>query len=128
MPKVKRTAGKTGNLYSALNAGHFTKGEKTDNLISKLAVGADIGNESLFNVFEQVAYTIYDGLDKCRDDFLAAGAASVHLAGSGPTLFTMQKNKDDAFQICDRLKENGYQAEAVKTLGINDLLSAETAV
>jgi 4-diphosphocytidyl-2-C-methyl-D-erythritol kinase len=128
MPKLNRTAGKTGKLYSALNACHFTRGEKTENLASKLEKCEEIDNSALFNVFEQVAYNIYDGLDKCRDDFLAAGAASVHLAGSGPTLFTMKKNKDDAFQICGRLKENSYQAEAVKTLGINDLLSAETAV
>ncbi len=128
MPKVNRTAGKTGKLYSALNAGHFTKGEKTDNLISKLAVGADIGYESLFNVFEQVAYSIYDGLDRCRDDFLAAGAASVHLAGSGPTLYAMLKNKSEALQICDRLKENGYQAEAVKTLANDDMLKIDAVV
>jgi 4-diphosphocytidyl-2-C-methyl-D-erythritol kinase len=128
MPDTNRTIGKTGKMYSSLESSFFTAGEKTDNLVRKLAGGEAVGNESLFNVFENVAYNIYHGLNICRNDFLKAGAASVHLAGSGPTLFTMAKDKSDASGICDRLKKKGYHACAVKTLGNNDLLKAETVV
>lgn len=128
MPAVGRTIGKTGKMYSGLDKSLFTDGEKTDILVNKLARYEDIGHESLFNVFERVAYNIYDGLDKCRADFLAAGAASVNLAGSGPTLFTLVKDKNNAFQICDRLKEQGYKACSVKTLAKGDLLRTEAAV
>jgi len=128
MPAVGRTMGKTGKMYSGLDKSLFTDGEKTDILVNKLARYEDIGHELLFNVFEKVAYNIYDGLHKCRDDFLTAGAASVHLAGSGPTLFTPVKDKNNAFQICDGLKEQGYNACAVKTLAKGDLLRTEAAV
>ena len=128
MPDIARTIGKTGKLYAGLKQDFFSAGEKTDNLVRKLAGGEDIGHELLFNVFEKVAYNIYDGLDTCRDHFLSAGAAGVHLAGSGPTLFTMVKDKSDAFLICDRLKEKGYHACAVKTLGNSDLLKIDMAV
>ncbi len=128
MPDVKRTIGKTGKLYASLKQDFFTAGEKTDSLVNKLARFEDIGHELLFNIFERVAYDIYDGLEKCRNDFLAAGAASVHLAGSGPTLFTITKDKSSALEICDRLKKKGYQACAVKTLGNSDLLRIEAVV
>ncbi len=128
MPDLERTIGKTGKMYSMLEQSFFTKGEKTDNLVSKLTRNGEIDNSALFNVFEHVAYNVYEGLDKCRNDFLKCGAASVHLAGSGPTLFTMVKNKSDALEICGRLKEKGYNACAVKTLGHSDLLSSGTAV
>ncbi|MDD4923802.1 MAG: 4-(cytidine 5'-diphospho)-2-C-methyl-D-erythritol kinase [Dehalococcoidales bacterium] len=127
MPDLERTIGKTGKMYSSLEQSFFSTGEKTDNLVSKLTRNGEIDNSALFNVFEHVAYNIYDGLDKCRNDFLSAGAAGVHLAGSGPTLFTMVKNKNDALEICERLKEKGYNACAVKTLGHSDLLSTGTA-
>ena len=126
MPDTKRAIGKTGKMYSSLDSSFFTAGEKTDNLVRKLAGSETIGNESLFNVFENIAYNIYTGLDICRNDFFKAGADSVHLAGSGPTLFTMARDKNDASAICDRLKKKGYHACAVKTLGNSDLLKAET--
>jgi 4-diphosphocytidyl-2-C-methyl-D-erythritol kinase len=126
MPDTKRTIGKTGKMYASLESAFFTAGEKTDNLVKKLAAGENIENESLFNVFENIAYNIYEGLDICRNDFLNAGAASVHLAGSGPTLFTIAKDKSDASVIYARLKKKGYHARAVKTLGNSDLLKVET--
>jgi 4-diphosphocytidyl-2-C-methyl-D-erythritol kinase len=125
MPDTKRSIGKTGKMYSMLDQSLFSTGEKTDNLVKKLATGEDIGNDELFNVFEEVAYNIYRGLDKCRDDFLTAGAPGVHLAGSGPTLFTLVKDKRTAFGIYDILKEKGYLAFAVKTLGNNSVLTAD---
>ena len=128
MPQVERTIGKTGKLYSSLQARFFTEGEKTEDLIKKLTCGQNIGHESLFNVFEKVAYHVYDGLDKCRADFISAGAAGVHLAGSGPTLYTLTADKSEAHRIRGRLTAMGYHAEAVKTLGSNDVLKAGAAV
>ncbi len=122
MPKVARTIGKTGKMYSALDKSLFTEGEKTDSLVKKLSLGEDIDRSDLFNVFERVAYDTYQDLARYHNDFLAAGAASVHLAGSGPTLFTLVKDKSNALEICDRLKEQGYNACAVKTLARGDLL------
>jgi 4-diphosphocytidyl-2-C-methyl-D-erythritol kinase len=128
MPEVKRTIGKTGKLYSSLQPSCFTTGEKTDNLVNKLARYEKIDDSLLFNVFEKVACHIYNGLDKCRDDFSAAGAPSVHLAGSGPTLYAMTGDKSEALKICECLTQKGYRSLAVKTLGNDDTLKVDAAV
>jgi 4-diphosphocytidyl-2-C-methyl-D-erythritol kinase len=88
----------------------------------KLARNEEIEDSLLFNVFEEAAFTEFQGLDKYRNDFLAAGADSVHLAGSGPALFTMVKDRFRADAICTRLKEHGYQSCCVKTLAGIDYL------
>ena len=128
MPEVARAIGKTGKMYSALDKSLFTGGEKTNILVKKLSPGNDIDRSALFNVFEKVAYDTYQGLDNYRNDFLVAGAASVHLAGSGPTLFTLVKDKSNALEICNRLKGQGYNACNVKTLDSSDLLNTGMAV
>jgi 4-diphosphocytidyl-2-C-methyl-D-erythritol kinase len=125
MPEVKRAVGKTQKLYGRLNRCFFTDGEITDNLVIKLARSEEIEDSSFFNVFEKVAYDEFEGLGECRDDFLAAGAGSVHLAGSGPTLFAVFKDKYKAEDICSRLRERSYQACAVKTLAGIDFLKAD---
>ncbi len=46
-----------------------------------------------------------------------AGAASVHLAGSGPVLFAMVKEKAEAEKIYTKLKDMDLEAYLVETLG-----------
>lgn len=41
----------------------------------------------LFNVFNEVAFKAFPGLEKYWDIFKSLGAREVHLAGSGPALF-----------------------------------------
>ena len=71
---------------------------------------------NLFNVFENVAYDTFEGLDGYRQRFLKAGAAGVHLAGSGPALFTMVKEKDQAEKIYRGIKKQRLKAYLVETL------------
>jgi len=85
-----------------------------------LAKGEEIEDSLLFNVFERVAYEKFKGLGKYRDRFIEAGADSVHLAGSGPTLFTMVKDQAKADGICSKLKECNLAVYSVKTLGETD--------
>jgi 4-diphosphocytidyl-2-C-methyl-D-erythritol kinase len=122
MPEVPRTIGKTGKLYASLKPGYFTDGQATDKLVMMLAKGEEINPSSLFNVFEKVAYDKFEGLYKYRDELIEAGADNVHLAGSGPTLFAMVKDKAKAGEICNKLKERSLKACSVKTLGDIDFL------
>jgi 4-diphosphocytidyl-2-C-methyl-D-erythritol kinase len=111
-----RLANKTQRLYASLKESHHTQGEATDELVGRLTRGEQVAPGSLFNVFEAVAYGIFSGLDDCRRRFLQAGAESVHLAGSGPTLFTLVKNQAEAEKIHCNLQKQGLECYLAETL------------
>ncbi len=111
-----RLATKTTQLYASLKKNHYTQGEATDSLVGRLTRGEAVTADSLFNVFEAVAYAIFDGLGESRRQFLKAGAASVHLAGSGPTLFTMVKDEAEAEKIQRNLGKQGLECYLAETV------------
>ena len=116
MPAVPRYTGKTGWLYSSLNERHYTDGQITEKLVVLLTKGDDVTPANLFNVFDNIAYDSFKGLDDYRERFLKAGADSVHLAGSGPSLFTMAKDRVQAEKIYKQLTEQGLEAYLAETL------------
>ena len=116
MPPVKRLNNKTAQLYKSLNAGHYTDGRMTEELVELLARDGQITPDNLYNVFENIAYKSFRGLDEYRQRFTRAGAESVHLAGSGPALFTMVKEKARAKNIYTELKGQGLEVYLAETL------------
>lgn len=116
IPPVLRSSGKTGRLYARLKRNHYTDGQMTEKLVSLLTRGGDVAPDNIFNVFEDIAYDSFEGLDDYRQRFLKAGAASVHLAGSGPALFSMTKEKVQADKIYRGLRKQGLKAYLVETL------------
>ena len=71
---------------------------------------------SLFNVFDGVARDVFSGLERYWAEFLAAGAEFVHLAGSGPALFTMTRDRAQAEKIYRRLKQQGLESYLSETI------------
>jgi len=71
---------------------------------------------NLFNVLEDVAVDNFSGLGEYRQQFLEAGAREVHLAGSGPALFTLVKDKAQAEKIYHNLKQQGLESYLTETL------------
>ncbi len=116
IPPVPRSSGKTGRLYARLNESHYTDGQKTERMVSLLTRGGDVAPDSLFNVFDDVAYDAFKELGSYRQKFLKAGADSVHLAGSGPALFTLVKEKAQAEMIYTGLKKQRLKVRLVETL------------
>ncbi len=116
VPDTTRPEGKTGQLYASLEPKHYTNGRVTEGLVALLTRGGGITQDNLFNVFESIADNSFDGLDDYRQRFLKAGAKSVHLAGSGPTLFTLTKAKAKAKKIYDRLQKQGLECYLTETL------------
>jgi len=116
MPDVPRPGGKTGRLYASLKANHYTDGQVTEELVASLTKGGDVSLTGLFNVFDEVACDSFDGLGDYREKFFKAGADNVRLAGSGPALFTMIKDKAQAEKIYGSLKEQGLEAYLAETL------------
>jgi len=122
LPPVPRSPGKTGRLYAALEREHFTDGRITERLVSRLKSGRAIEPDLLFNVFDKVAGECFEGLDSYREQFIRAGAETVHLAGSGPVLFTLTKEKAPAERIYQSLRRQGLDAYLAQTLDAVDYI------
>ncbi len=116
MPPVPRRPGKTKQLYASLKASHYTGGQITDRLVTSLARGGEVTSSSLFNVFDEVTFDNFVGLGKYREQFLKAGAQAVHLAGSGPALFTLVRDKNRAEKIYENLQKQGLESFLNDTL------------
>ena len=116
IPPVPRTRDKTGRLYASLEAGHYTQGQMTEKLVVLLTRdGGVTPSIPLFNVFEGVAFNSFDGLEGYWEQFLKAGAQEIHLAGSGPTLFTLVKDKIQAEVIHKTLQRHGLESYLAET-------------
>lgn len=109
LPEVPREPGKTGRAYANLQEAEYTDGRTTERLVETLKTGKDFAPSRLFNTFERSAYAGSSELVACRERMLAAGADNVHLAGSGPALFTLTKERTEAEGLHDRLSRPGME-------------------
>jgi len=114
VPDVPRLPEKTRQLYASLNASHFTDGQITERAVAEIKEGR--APSGLFNTFENVAFTRFSELKVYRDHIRKLGADNVHLAGSGPTLFTLLKDKDRAEDLSTRCRQQNMETYLVETL------------
>jgi len=115
-PPIEPIPDKTAQLYSRLNKAHFTSGMVTERLVGYLREGTRMDAPLLYNVFEHVAFDFFPALPDYRSRFLATGAVSVHLAGAGPTLFTLVPDQDRGKAILTNLEAEGLEAYLVHTV------------
>ena len=113
MPDVPRLPGKTAELYASLNSSHFTDGRITERMVRELKEGKE--PPALFNTFENVAFAGGAKLKVYRDHIRKMGAPHVHLAGSGPALFTLFKDKAEAEELYTRCKHQKMEMYLVET-------------
>jgi 4-diphosphocytidyl-2-C-methyl-D-erythritol kinase len=115
-PAIEPVPGKTAQLYSRLTPSNFTSGQHTQKLVTHLNHGGNLDETFLFNVFEQVAFDFFPGLSDYSSTMLKSGARSIHLAGSGPVLFTIVPDKARGETILKRLDKEGLGAYLVHTI------------
>lgn len=116
LPPIPRMSGKTERLYRRITAEHYTGGEITERLISQLTKASGVEPTAFFNVFDRVAPAYFSDLGSYRERFLNCGAREVHLAGSGPALFTLTGDKAKAEEICRNLKRQKLKSYLTHTL------------
>jgi 4-diphosphocytidyl-2-C-methyl-D-erythritol kinase len=121
IPPMRRVEGKTKQLYSRLKPSHYSHGEITDSMVVGLTKGA-VSPSMLFNTFENVAYDFFPKLKLYKEHFLKLGAPHVHLAGSGPTLFSLLEDKPQAEDLYQRCKDQGLECYLAATLSSLDRL------
>jgi len=115
VPPLPTMSGKTKQLYERLEPNHYSNGEITDSMVVGLTRGA-VGSYLLFNTFENVAYDFFPELKVYKEHFLKVGAERVHLAGSGPTLFTLLEDKSQAEDLYKRCQDQGLECYLADTL------------
>jgi 4-diphosphocytidyl-2-C-methyl-D-erythritol kinase len=108
-PALARPENKTQQLYSRLTLRNYTPGKITEEFVNMLEGKATGQATRLFNVFDEVGLLYFNGLKEIKQEFLAAGAAEVHLAGSGPVLFTLLRDEIKAGDIFQRLQKKGLE-------------------
>ncbi len=116
IPAIELTPEKTERLYGQTTSSIYTDGKATNRLKAHLETGRPMQPSWMFNVFEKVAFDFFPGLSVYKQRFLHAGAHSVHLAGSGPTLFTIAADQHEAHDIWHRLRGMGLSAEMARTV------------
>lgn len=108
---------KTERLYQSLELAHYSKGEFTRRAVEQIRSEGKVEPSLFRNVFEKVAFKLFPGLEVYWQRLIDCGAPWVHLAGSGPALFTFVEEKSVAEMICRRLNESGTEAYMAQTLG-----------
>jgi 4-diphosphocytidyl-2-C-methyl-D-erythritol kinase len=109
VPPLPKIPGKTKQMYNNLRVADFTEGQFVQRALASLRQGKAIDRSLIFNVFEEVAFDFFPGLDKYRKTLEEAGAPGVYLAGSGPCLFTFFSGAEKAGELFSRLKKQGLE-------------------
>lgn len=115
-PSITPTPNKTANLYGLLDSSHFSSGDLTQRLLNELHNSIQLQPYLLCNTFECVAFSFFESLNEYRNSFRAAGAKNVHLAGAGPTLFTLVESEAQGEAMVNRLREQGLGAQLARTV------------
>jgi 4-diphosphocytidyl-2-C-methyl-D-erythritol kinase len=120
IPDLTRPAKKTARLYAGLQTNHYTDGQITERMVKEIRNGKQLKPDLLFNTFENVAFESYPGLGVYRDHILKIGATNVHLAGSGPALFSLVESKAEGEELMERLKGQGMKLVLTHTLNSSE--------
>ena len=115
--------GKTKRMYDSLEPDDFTRGSATGRLSERIQRRHMIVNDDLYNAFDRAAYEIFDGLGDHRDALLEAGADAVHVAGSGPALFTLATTETGARAIADRLSDTRCRVDVAQSKSADDAIT-----
>ena len=119
-PDVRHTGGvpsKTAALYGMLTPANYTRGFLTRKLEARIRGGGDVPAQFLFNVFDDVAFEAYPGLEECWNTFAELGAREIHLSGSGPSIYALMPRREvgTAIQLLLRHK-HGLNAHLVSAV------------
>ena len=119
VPSIPGLPEKTKRLYASLNVNHYTDGQISERLAGELREGSE--PSLVFNTFENVAFTLFPELEIYRKHLMRLGVDNIHLAGSGPTLFTLVQDKAQAEDLYIRCQQQGLESYLVETLGDKEI-------
>ena len=95
---------------------HFTDGKITERLVAAIERSGELKTSLLFNTFENIAFEKFEIRRVYVEHLLKLGAPHVHLAGSGPALFTMYSQKPEAEDLFTRCQDQGMKVFLAETV------------
>ena len=116
VPGLPLEMGKTSRMYAALKPSHFSDGSITGKLVDDLKKGKPFRPARLFNTFENIAFEDFNIKHIYVDPLIKMGALHVHLAGSGPAVFTALPDKTRAEDIYRKCIDQGMKALLAQTV------------
>lgn len=120
VPPLPKIPNKTRQLYSKLNTTYYTTGQFVRNALASWFGRGEFDSSLIFNVFDKIAFDVFSKLAEYRRIFDEAGASAVHLAGSGPALFTLVSDAEESHRLCSSLEKRGLECYAVSALIYNN--------
>jgi 4-diphosphocytidyl-2-C-methyl-D-erythritol kinase len=109
---------KTALLYRLLGPRQFSQGGGSVALAHRLQRDSpcEIRTDDLSNVFDAVADQAFGDLEVYRCALRRSGALTVHVCGSGPTLYGLYGSETAARSAADALRAEGFAVAAVSNL------------
>lgn len=97
----------TAEVYKNLNLDNIKHDNKIDNIIKSIKYG-DIKSisKNMFNVLESVTIKLCPLINDLKAEMINFGALSSLMSGSGPTVFGLYENKNDAVKALKYIKLN----------------------
>jgi 4-diphosphocytidyl-2-C-methyl-D-erythritol kinase len=121
VPSVPRLPGKTAALYKALTANHYTDGQTSRRMADDIRAGRELDQSLLFNTFENVAFALQPWLEVTKEHIMKVGAKSVHIAGSGPCLFIVCRDRAEAESLSSVLNGQQLAAHVTETVAVEQV-------
>jgi 4-diphosphocytidyl-2-C-methyl-D-erythritol kinase len=115
-PLEPAAPGKTGLLYRSLEPRMFTTGQFVRAAEFSLQQGKPVPQDLMYNVFEKVADDVFPSMASEHRLLADATRARVHLAGSGPSLYSLLDSPAAAHEAARQLRRAGRQVFVAHTL------------
>jgi 4-diphosphocytidyl-2-C-methyl-D-erythritol kinase len=113
----------TASVFRQLPTSDYTDGTHTREVCAALNANQNPDWEHLHNSLERSVLEQYSPVAQARKALLDAGAPLVRLSGSGPTLFIPFPDLASAFQIHQRMRDQGYEVFLTRPITSLDLPS-----
>jgi len=112
-PDIPELAKKTTKLYGMMQPVNYSDGSHATRMQEMVANGEKLTPASLFNAFDYIVFKAYPELVRYWGPFHRCGAGKLHLAGSGPAIFSLEEDEAKANEIKQKLVEQGIEAIVV---------------
>ena len=106
---------KTKQMYGNIRSHHYTDGTVTDRLINNLH-NKMIVETDMFNVFETVAFEIFEELQTLKTSVERDTGLCLHLCGAGPAMFAIDREPSrypEVREICSLFEAEANLVHAI---------------
>jgi len=124
VPHLAVGENKTGNLYARLTSSNYSNTNLSAEIMNVIISTKSLDSRLLFNTFDAVAFEAFPSIEKYWKLFEQSASKTVHMAGSGPALFSIYADKGEAEKLGAVLSGLGLNVYVVPTLLSGGLIKA----